>query len=480
MKAMAMFDAVCPLDGRYIGAEEETLREAGPYLSGNAEIRYQLRVECAILRAYGELGILPETDLSVLEGLEDSIPTDEVYREEEKTQHNIRALVNCIQKRLPESLRAFVHLGPTSADVTDTARSLQVKDFTEKVLVPRLVQLERILIRLCRENAATAMVGRTHGQHAVPTTFGHAVALYVSRLGSRIEAIVAASSRLTGKLAGAVGAFNSFSIVHPAGPQEIQKRVMAGLGLHTSPTGVASQIVEPEPITDYACACVSAFSVIANLADDLRNHMRTEIAEIGKVTGKDHVGSSTMPHKVNPKDYENVKSLWKAFMPRIVTVFSDQISEHQRDLTNSASGRFVMELIGGFYYGALRMIRALQKIVVRADVMKKNLESSKETFVAEPLYIVSGMYGIHNGYELVKEMSEKARTEGITLSDVIKRDGWPEAMAKMGEETLSALEKILASPESYQGEAEKVALATADYWEGVMDSMGPGKGEGRE
>jgi adenylosuccinate lyase len=479
METMAMFDAVCPLDGRYIGAEEETLREAGPFLSGNAEIRYQLRVECAILRAFGELGILPGDDLSVLEGLEDSIPTDEVYREEEKTQHNIRALVNCIQKRLPESLRPFVHLGPTSADITDTARSLQIKDFTTKVLLPRLVQLERILIRLCRENAATPMVGRTHGQHAVPTTFGHAVALYVSRLGNRIEAVAASSSKLTGKLAGAVGAFNSFSIVHPADPREIQRRVMAGLGLKTSPTGVASQIVEPEPITDYATACVSAFSVLANLADDLRNHMRTEIGEIGKVTGKGHVGSSTMPHKVNPKDYENVKSLWKAFMPRIITVFSDQISEHQRDLTNSASGRFVMELIGGFYYGVLRMIRALEKIVVRKDAMQKNLEASKETFVAEPLYIVSGMYGIHNGYELVKKLSEKARDEGITLSDVIRRDGWPEAMTKMGEDTLAALQKILSAPETYRGAAEEVALATADHWGKVMDSIVPEEEEGR-
>jgi adenylosuccinate lyase len=428
-------------------------------------------VECAVLRAYGRLGILPDQDLSVLDGLEDKIPTAEVYEEEEKTQHNIRALVNCIQRRLPDAIKPYVHLGPTSADITDSARSLQIRDFASKVLLPRLIELERILIRLASEHAHTLMVGRTHGQHAVPSTFGHAMALYVSRLGGRIRTIDRAAKGLTGKMTGAVGAYNSFSIVHPSAPREVEKLVMADLGLSTSPTGAASQIVEPEPMTDFACACVSTFSVIANLADDLRNLMRTEIGEIGKVTTKGHVGSSTMPHKVNPKDYENVKSLWKAFMPRIITVFSDQISEHQRDLTNSASGRFVMELVGGFYYGSLRMIRALEKIVVKNEAMEKNLGTSEETFVAEPLYIVSGMSGVHNAYDLIKKLSESARDSGRTLSDVIKRDGWPEELKGLGESTLEVLAGVLESPRTYLGAAEEVAKETASHWTKEMKSI---------
>ncbi|MHC5037687.1 MAG: lyase family protein [Planctomycetota bacterium] len=462
---MTMFDAVCPIDGRYVGAETETFREVWPYLSTQAEIRYQLRVECAILRAYGELGLLPLSDLTSLENLEDKITTEEVYFEEEITQHNIRALVNCIQRRLPDSLKPFVHLGPTSADITDTARALQIRDFFNEVLLHRLIAFERQLIGLSEENAGTPQVGRTHGQHAIPTTFGHAMALYVSRLGNRILALEHAALNLIGKLSGAVGAYNTFSVLFPEDPQEIERRVMQQLGLRSSPTGIASQIVEPEPITDLACAVVSGFSVLANLADDLRNLMRTEIGEIGKVTHKGHVGSSTMPHKVNPKDYENVKSLWKAFMPRVLTLFADQISEHQRDLTNSASGRFLHELIAGFYYGVVRMQRAVKSLRVNREAMARNLDHSKETFIAEPLYIVSGMSGIPDAYEVMKALSERARAKGITLSGVVEEEGWPKALSEgLRPEIMENLEAIRKDPGSYSGIAERVALETCGFW----------------
>jgi adenylosuccinate lyase len=467
-----MFDAVCPLDARYVGAEEATRKEVEPYLSVKAEIRYQLRVECAVLHAFAELGVLPGDDLAALDGLEDSITPEEVYAEEEKTQHNIRALVNCIQARLPDELKPFVHLGPTSADITDTGRALQLRDFTRNVLLPRLVELERLLSGLAREHAGTLQIGRTHGQHAVPTTFGHAVALFVSRLGNRMLALEKASDALVGKMAGAVGTYNSFALVHPPDPRAVERVVMKRLGLNTSPTGIASQIAEPEPLVDLACASISAFSVLANLADDFRHLMRTEIAEIGKVTSKGHVGSSTMPHKVNPKDFENIKSLWKAFMPRVLTLFADQISEHQRDLSNSASGRFLLELVAGFYYGVIRTIRIMKKTTVNVERMRANLETSKETFIAEPLYIVSGLCGIPNAYDIFKKLSETARERKCSLSDVVEADGWPgDIAARLDEASRSALDAIVKAPESYRGLAETVALETCTHWESVLDDL---------
>ena len=183
---MDLSDAISPMDGRYAGADPEVLAEVAPYLSGGADIKYQVRVECAVLRAYGALGVCPREDLGALESLESRVEPEEVAAEEEKTQHNIRALVNVVKKKLPASLRPFVHLGPTSADITDTARSLQLRDFTMRSFLPRLSKLEGRLIGLCRAGAGALQIGRTHGQHAVPTTFGHAIALYVSRLGGRI------------------------------------------------------------------------------------------------------------------------------------------------------------------------------------------------------------------------------------------------------------------------------------------------------
>ncbi len=475
---MTMFDAVCPMDGRYVGAEEETIRETGPYLTIHAEIRYQLKVECALLEAYAELGLLPGNHLEVLDSLQDDIDPEEVYEEEKTTQHNIRALVNVIQSRLDDALKPFVHLGPTSADITDTARALQVKDFVNNVFLKRLVGLEKNLIQLAEAGAGVTQVGRTHGQHAVPTTFGHAMALFVSRLGNRILALHNTASRLVGKMAGAVGAYNSFSLLHPKDPRAVERIVMKRLGLETSPTGIASQIAEPEPLLDLCHAAVSTFSVIANLADDLRHLMRTEIGELTKITRKGHVGSSTMPHKVNPKDFENVKSLWKAFAPRILTLYADQISEHQRDLTNSASGRFVMELLAGCYYGTVRMERALRDVRMNQEAMKKNLAISRDTFVAEPLYIVSGLFRIPNAYEIIKNLAETARARGVTLSDVVKKDGWPEELdAKCDVETLEILDGILDEPEGYRGLAEQVALETCRHWSRTLETLSGSSGQ---
>src|SRR5438876_12306324 len=136
---------------------------------------------------------------------------------------------------------------------------------------------------------------------------------------------------------------------------------------------------------------------MANLADDGSHLQRSEIHEIRDRKEKDvksqTVGSSTMPHKVNPKDFENVKSLWKAYMPRIVTVLMDQLSEHQRDLTNSASMRFVTEFVTAFAYGVHRLSGTLRAIEPDVERMREVLEGGKDPVAAEPLYVLLSLAG---------------------------------------------------------------------------------------
>src|SRR5581483_7731491 len=232
---------------------------------------------------------------------------------------NIRALVNCIRNKVSPAARPYVHLFATSADIMDTARALALREVTTKVLVPDLINLERMLIALARAHAATPQMGRTHGQHAVPLTFGFAMALYVSRLGQRIEVIAQAAGNLRGKLAGAVGAYNALSLWQPADPVRIEADLMGKLGLNASE--VSTQVVQPEYTLDFVYALTACWGVLANLADDVRHLQRSEIRELRDRKAADPntavVGSSTMPHKVNPKDFENVKSLWKAYMPRL-------------------------------------------------------------------------------------------------------------------------------------------------------------------
>src|SRR5690606_9593611 len=147
-------------------------------------------------------------------------------------------------------------------------------------------------------------IGRTHGMHAEPVTFGFAVAHYVSRLGRAVLAIRVAASELRGKLAGAVGAYNAAALFVDD-PLALEREVLASLGLRPSP--VSTQIVEAEFLVDYFHAVVSAFGVLANIADDMRQLHRSEIGEVEEYFGEAHVGSSTMPHKRNPSRLEQVK-----------------------------------------------------------------------------------------------------------------------------------------------------------------------------
>lgn len=459
---MNRFDATSPLDYRYYGDNPVFFARLQPYVSETAYIKYILKVELSLVRLLSKHGLCPPAVPLEVEAAIPEITAEEVYEEERRVHHNIRAVANCIRKRVSPESRPFVHLFATSADIMDTANALRYKELVRDVLLPDLIALEETLIELARKHANDVQIGRTHGQHAVPTTFGYAIALYVSRIGSRIQAIDTAHRELRGQSSGAVGAFNSWSLFDPDDPAKYESELLTDLGLKPSPTSVSTQIVEPESVTDLTHSVVSCFSVLANLADDVRHLIRSEIAELIDTYSAEEVGSSTMPHKMNPKNFENVKSLWKEFMPRMMTVYMDQISEHQRDLTNSASGRFLPELFTGFCYAVLRMADALSKVTTNTAKMKEHVDASKHLVVAEPLYIMLALKGYPNAYDEVMKLSREGRRSGVKLIDL----AWehPEIskyLKKLPEEH----KMILSDPSLYVGDAPARTVATCEYWE---------------
>lgn len=465
---MNRYDATSPLDYRYYGDNPAFFAKLQPYVSETAYVNYILRVELALVRLFAKHGLCPASVPSEVEAAIPHITAEEVYDEERRVHHNIRAIANCIRNRVSPASRPYVHLFATSADVMDTASALRYKELISNVLLPDLIELESTLIELARKHSHDVQIGRTHGQHAVPTTFGYAVALYVSRIGSRIQAIDSAHRELRGQLSGAVGAFNSWSLLDPADPTKYESELLEDLGLKPSPTSVSTQIVEPESITDLAHSVVSCFSILANLADDIRHLIRSEIAELIDTYDANEVGSSTMPHKMNPKNFENVKSLWKEFMPRMNTVYMDQISEHQRDLTNSASGRFLPELFAAFCYSVLRMEGALAKIETNTVKMKEHIDSSKHLVVAEPLYIILAIEGYPNAYDEVMKLSREGRRTGIKLMDLAWQH--PEMVRYLT--NLSTNHRaILEDPALYIGDAPVRTHATCDYWEKECDRI---------
>jgi adenylosuccinate lyase len=309
----------------------------------------------------------------------------------------------------------------------------------------------------------TVQVGRTHGQHAIPVTFGFSIAEYVSRLGNRIEEIEASSQQLKGKIAGAVGAYNASHLFFEE-PESFEADVLAELDLEAG--SHSTQIVEPEYMTDFVHSLVSSFGVIANFSDDMRNLQRSELAEVGEHFGEDQVGSSTMPHKRNPINYENVKSMWKQFMPRMMTLYQDQISEHQRDLTNSASSRFIPELIVGLLSSVNRLIRVGEKLVVDHENIKENFEQNKEMIVAEPLYILLASYGHPDAHEAVRKLTLEAEETGKTLRELAVEKEELEPYIK---QLSSKQKKLLTNPDKYIGTAVKKTEKVVEKYANKLD-----------
>src|SRR5579864_3357996 len=473
---LSPFDFISPLDTRYYGPEEKFFSAVHPYLSEAATILYQLRVEQAVLAELEAGGIAPQGTARALAAAlaEDPVTPAEVYAEEEKIHHNIRALVNCIRRRLDPDAQGFVHLFVTSNDIMDTARALQLRDFTRDVLLPDLHELMAVLVGVTRQHADTVQIGRTHGRHAVPLTLGYWLANYVDRLGQRMERIGQAAADLRGMISGAVGAHNTFALRWPNDPAAFELRVLARLGLRPAEGAVSTQVVQPEFVADFAHALVSTFSVLANLADDYRNLMRSELEEIGEQTRR--VGSSTMPHKVNPKNFENVKSLWKAAMPRMTTVYMDQVSEHQRDLTNSASSRFLNELVALFDYAVRRTSKAVRGTVVSLPALERNFEAGRQWTVAEPLYIALALAGEKDAYEISKHLSELCRDREMGLLDYLHTAEGAEIVDRLPPE----LQRVALDPRLYTGDsAARTRLVCDLWWGGPAEGAAGGEARGR-
>ena len=458
MEARDPFLNISPLDHRYWLANRELFDSLAETLSERASVRYLVKAEVSLLKAHikGHFN----NDQKLLEEiskLESRVSPEEVASEEEITRHNIRALVNVIQRYLPDELKPWVHLGATSVDILDTSMAMRIRDAMRGTVIPLLLDLLDSLIFITVAEAETPQVGRTHGQLAVPITFGFTIAEYVSRLGQSIAEIEKRSGDLRGKLAGAVGAYNATSLIS-SDPEKLEDEYLEELGLKRAE--YANQIVEPEHLLRLLLEINVAFGIIANLADDLRHLQRSEIGEVTESFGSGQVGSSTMPQKRNPWNSEHVKSLWKAFAPRIMSFYMDQISEHQRDLSNSASSRFVTDYIAGFSAAAARMNKVVKGLAVRKEKMAENLSGLGDGVLAEPTYILLALSGHGDAHEIIRKATLEADSSGRSLSQVLKEDHpeiWQSLSDRLEEVLGISADSFYANPASYNGLAAKRA-----------------------
>ena len=455
-----------PTDFRY------QVKDLLPYLSEEAFVKYKGRVEAALALQLSKVGVCTPEVANEIQKAARSITAAEVYEEESRIKHDIRALANVIQGKVSQGARPFVHLTATSYDIVDTANALRYKDSLTHVIIPDLIKLESALISFARLYSDLPQIGRTHGQHAEPITVGFAFAYYVSRFGQRIQMLEGLTQNLVGKFAGAVGVYGPLSLIIDD-PETFESELLSSLGLR--PSEISTQIVQPEPLTDLTHAIVSTFGVLANLARDLRHLQRTEISEFSEEFSSDQVGSSTMPQKRNPINFENIESLWKKFMPQMTTVYMDQISEHQRDLTNSASQRYLPDLLVAFDHSVRRMTRTIwdqktgkPKIVVDERSIQKNLSLSADKAISEPLYILLAAAGHPDAHETVRRLVQQSIEKKQSFRDLIEADPQlSQYFSKIPEDKL----EFLDHPERYFGIAEMKAKKIAEVWRSRVDQI---------
>lgn len=457
-------------EGRFSSSNPTTYRYNSPelerFLSEEAAIWYQGSVEVGIARAFSGRGQLSKKALREIEKAASEVSAHDVYDEEDRIRHNIVALVNMMRKEMKlEEAKAAVHRAATSFDIIDTANALRYKDAFNDVIIPDAKKLLKAWISIVEREHETLQIGRTHLQHAEPVTFGFSMAWFVDRFGSNLLELKRAVNSLKGKFSGATGSYDALSMF-VSDPMAFEIEVLQELGLF--PGGISTQIVQPEPVINLVHQSILGFGIISNWANDMRNLMRPEIREVGLPRGRDVSRSSTMPNKQNPVGWENIVSLWKRLMPSIVTMYLDQNSENQRDLTNSASQRYTAELFDIYDYAIRRATGIAEKLIVNRDGMRRNFELSKGYVIAEPLQLLLASLGRHTAHEEVGRLSDKANAESRSLLEVVREDA---ELRPYVEKLTPGQIEMLSNPERYTGRSSEKALEVAARWRDELERI---------
>ena len=406
--------ALSPLDGRY----EAQASDLAPYFSEWALIRYRVLVETEWLLAQSEEDCLSgvrrftrdETDrIRHIASAFDDGAADRVKEIERTTNHDVKAVEYFVKERLDQTpslrdVREWVHFGCTSEDINNLAHALMLKGGVEQVWLPQALKLVAAVRALAEEHAGVSMLSHTHGQPASPTTVGKELAVFVYRWERCLRAVRA--QEYLGKFNGAVGNFNAHVAAYPNAPwEEIAQRFVTRLGLVYNP--LTTQI-EPH---DYLAECFHALIRFNNVTLDFDRDIWAYISmgyfKQRPVPGE--VGSSTMPHKVNPIDFENSEAnlgLSNAILEHLANKLP--VSRLQRDLSDSSALRNMGVGVTHSLLALKSSVRGLGKLSVDTDALQRDLNANWEV-LGEAVQTVMRKAGHDNPYEKLKELTRGAR-----------------------------------------------------------------------
>lgn len=418
-----MLDFPDPLVARYL-EPEKLLEPARRLLSDQAlYLDYCVRLELNWLRVLARHGRFAESLVDEAQERCADIDIQEIAEEEARVHHDLKAVVNVMTRYCPEELRPYVHLGATSYDILSNAHLLRLRDGCREIALPALEAVARELIRLARQESETHQVGRTHGQHAEPVTFGHAMAVYLDRMGFCIQSLKRSLTELRGKFSGAVGAYNTLGLLFED-PRAVEREVLALAGL--TPARNSTQITHPEPALAVFHHLTAAFGVLANLADDLRHLQRTELAEVAEAYREgSQVGSSAMPHKRNPWNCETVTGLARVVRGMLLPVLENMATWHERDLSNSSVERIALPDVCALTDWMLwKFADILDGLVIHPDNMERNLGMMGGLVASEQVMLALIAAGLsrEEAYGVAQRNAARTWDEGMDFREAIEAD----------------------------------------------------------
>jgi adenylosuccinate lyase len=387
-----------------------------------------LQVEIAVCEAWTELGVIPKEAIPKIKTARCSL--ERIAEILKVTHHDVTAFLQAVSESLGEESR-FIHLGLTSSDVMDTALSLQLKE-ASKLLAQDVAELTTVLEDKAIEHKHTIMIGRTHGVHAEPITFGLKLAIWAQETKRNAARLAEAEKAISvGKISGAVGTYATV-------PPEVEEKACAKLGL--APAPVSSQIIQRDRHAQFVTTLAIVASSLEKFATEIRSLQRTEVLEAEEPFAAGQTGSSAMPHKRNPELCERVCGLARLLRGHALTSMENVALWHERDISHSSNERIILPdscLVLDYILNIFTsVIKGLQ---VYPENMRRNLELTQGLVFSQRVLIALIDKGLsrQKAYELVQRNAMKAWKQRTSFLELLKAD--PGITGKLSNSELESL-----------------------------------------
>ncbi len=419
------------------------------------ENRYKawLDVEIAVCEAWAELGRVPAESVKVIRE-KAAIDVDRILTIEETTRHDVIAFLTSLEEKIGPDAR-FIHLGCTSSDIVDTANALLFKQAGE-ILKADIRTLLDTIEELARKYKGVLCMGRTHGIHAEPTSFGLKMAGFYAEFARHLKRVEAGlESVRVGKISGAVG---TFAFVSP----ELEAKTMLRLGLKADPH--STQIIQRDRYAQFFTSLAVMAGGIERLCTEIRHLQRTEVREVEEGFGKGQKGSSAMPHKKNPISAENMCGLSRLLRTNALAAMEDQALWHERDISHSSVERVIMPdstILADYILE--RLNRLLKGLVVRPEIMRENMERSFGLYFSQRVLTALIAHDLprQKAYETVQRLAMQSWETRRSFPELVKWD--PTISGLLGKEKLDEI----FDPKFYLRNED--AIYARVFTEGVAD-----------